>query len=232
MKESILKKTGTTLHLERLSHDEIIYLWTRRCQHGHRYLVHYKCFINEEQVPERIGCLDIEASNLKANFGIMFSWGLKPLGKPTVYDHIVGKELKNGVLDRRIIQSLVDELRNYDRVVVHYGSSYRFDLPFIRTRALMLGVPFLHYGELSVTDTFAIAKAKLCLHSRRQDVIAEAVQGDNIKTRIDTKHWIEAMMGKKAAIAYIVDHNIKDCIQLEKNYLALRPFVKESKTSI
>jgi len=85
-----------------------------------------------------------------------------------------------------------------------------------------------------MTDTWAIAKAKLCLSSNRQGVVTETVgKGHkNIKTRIDPNMWLGALQGRKEALEYIVDHNIKDCYQLEDNYLAIRPFVREGRRSL
>ena len=37
---------------------------------------------------------------------------------------------------------------------------------------------------------------------------------------------------RNKAIEYILDHNTKDVIQLEGNYLALSPFIKEGRNSI
>lgn len=214
------------------------------CQHGHSGITHPNCYVSELGIQERKGCLDIEASGLKADFGIALSWCIKESGRDyRVYDHVTQEDFKNGILDARIIDTLMTEMWKYDRIITHYGSNFRFDLPFIRARYLYLnarrkysGERFPGYGEMYVSDTYPMAKKLLAISSRRQDSIASAILGKNVKTAIERDKWLAIQFGNtesaKEAIKYIVDHNIKDCDQLDDNYLALLPFVKEMKSSI
>jgi uncharacterized protein YprB with RNaseH-like and TPR domain len=121
-------------------------------------------------------------------------------------------------------------MRRFDRLVGHYSTKY--DIPFVRTRALIHGLDFPTIGEINHTDTYYMAKRLLCLNSNRQGVVAEALQGDDIKTRIDPNHWIHALRGDKKSLDYILDHNKKDAIQLEGNYKALVKYTRNLKKSI
>ena len=89
----------------------------------------------------RIGYLDIEATNLNANFGYMISWYIKKEGK-NEYDFSVIKksEINNYDFDKRLTKELLAAMRNYDVLYTHYGADRRFDIPFIRTRAYAHGV--------------------------------------------------------------------------------------------
>jgi uncharacterized protein YprB with RNaseH-like and TPR domain len=103
-------------------------------------------------------------------------------------------------------------MQKFNRIVGHYSS--RFDIPFIRTRALYWGLEFPQYGEILQTDTWRLAKDTLCLSSNRQGTIAETILGKSNKTRIDPKHWIKALQGDPAALEYIMKHNKIDVYDL------------------
>lgn len=196
---------------------------------------HQNCYNKHFGIVERVGCIDIEASNLKANFGIMLSWCIKTSGtKEIYYDCLTTKDLQNGIYDRRLTETLIDTMWKYDRLVGHY--SCRFDIPFIRTRAIRWNLPFPTIGMIWHSDTWLWARSKLCLNSNRQGNVAAAVQHYDIKTRIHPDKWLAVQFGskleRKKALEYILDHNEKDVIQLDGNYLALKPFVTERRTSI
>ena len=92
------------------------------------------------------------------------------------------------------------------------------------------------WGEMYFSDTYPMAKRALTISSRRQNSIANAIIGEDIKTSIDKDHWLNVRYGspasRKAAIEYIIDHNMKDVKQLDDNYLALLPFVNETRSFI
>lgn len=118
----------------------------------------------------------------------------------------------------------------YDRIVTHYGTY--FDLPFLRTRALIHKLIFPPYGEIYHTDVWKMARKSLCLHSNRQDSVAESLQGKTIKTRIDHPAWRKATYGNKDAMEEVVDHCEHDVPDLKKNFYSLLPFNRLIKTSI
>jgi hypothetical protein len=211
--------------------------------HRHSGLNHPRCYDAAHGIEERKGCLDIEAGQLVADFDIVLSWAVKTVGGETWYDHLTPKDIIGGSYDSRIIATLVDTLWKYDRVIGHYCSANRFDIPFIRSRYLWLkargmyqGSPFPWEGMLWCTDTYSMAKRCLKIASRRQDSVANTVQGEDIKSRIDKDKWMAIKYGSKTqrkdAIEYIVEHNLLDVEQLEGNYIALLPFCKEVRSSI
>lgn len=222
-------------NLNRFNEDELRWLINHTCKHGHKYVSHFNCFLAENDVKERIGYLDIEASNLKANFGIVLTWAIKDgLSDYIYYDHLTSTDVKKygQSEDKRILETCVDTIREFDRIVTHYGQDYQYDVPYLRTRCMMMNVPFLKYGEVYVADTFAISKRKMSLSSRRQDIIAEALSKSSIKSRINSAAWRGAVRGNKKDIMEVLDHNFRDVIELENNFLAMRPYVKLTKRSI
>jgi len=215
-----------------------------KCVHGHTGISHPNCYVKENNIQEVQGAFDIEAGALDGDFDLCLSWANKTIGKDEYfYDHITKKDLDSGQYDKRIIETCVSTMWKYTRLVTHYGSNFRFDLPFIRARYLWLkarglyeGERFPGPGEMYVSDTYSMAKKLLKISSRRQDNLANVVQGKDIKTKIAKDHWLAIKYGnsaqRKAAIDYIVDHNIKDVEQLEGNFLALLPFTRLIKSSI
>jgi len=218
--------------ITRLTKAEIVWLHKHRCKaHRHTYLAHYNCYLKEIGREEKIGFLDIEASNLKANFGIMLSYCIKPKGKRKIlYGLITRKDLEAGDLDKRIVEQCIRDMLRFDRVVGYY--SKRYDVPFIRTRALFWGLDFPEYREMYHSDVYDMAKKHLCLHSNRQAVVCETILGKTLKTRIDPGHWIKALQGDKVALAYILDHNKKDVKDLEKIYNKLVKFTSKANSSL
>lgn len=217
--------------LAQMTKREIMVIYKFRCKHGHNGISHYNCYRMESKTPERKGFLDIEASNLKANFGIMLSYCIKVENSPKIYKGVLTKkDLTSGLMDKRLIENCITDMRRFDRLIGHYSS--RYDFPFIRTRAIIHGIRFPEYGEILQTDTWRMARSVLCLHSNRQAVIAEALLGRTVKTRIKQEHWIMALQGNPKSLAYVLDHNIKDVLDLEKNYHLLKAFTTKTNKSL
>jgi len=206
------------------------WLWENGCEHRHRFSRHFSCFLKQYNISEKVGFLDIETSNLKANFGIVLCWCILDENGTLYEDWLTKKDVLSGNEDTRVVSTCIETMRAFDRVVGHY-STY-FDIPFLRSRAIIHGLDFPKHGELYHTDVWRMAKTKLCLHSNRQDVIAESLQGKTIKTRISHPAWRQAMMGDEKAAAEVVDHCEKDVQDLKKNYDALLPYCKILKSSI
>jgi DNA polymerase elongation subunit (family B) len=210
---------------------EILKLYRWRCNHGHNGISHYNCYCREGKKKEKIGYLDIETSNLKANFGIILCYCIKPQGSNRIlHNTITKKDLQTGDMDKNLVRKCVRDMRKFDRIVGHYSS--RFDLPFVRTRALIHKLDFPKYGEILQTDTWTMAKNCLALHSNRQAVIAETLLGKTVKTRIKQAYWIKALQGDRKAIDYVLDHCIKDVKDLEKDHLKLLAYSRKTSKSI
>ena len=169
-------------------------------------------------------------------FGIIFSWCVLDSNGTLWNDTITKKDLRRGQLDKRVVTSCLAKMQNYDRLIGHY--SERFDFPFIRSRALYWGLdPLLpHYGDIKQTDTWRMAKNLLKISSNRQENIARpllgAEGGEPLKTRIDSRHWLAALQGDKAALDYILDHNRRDVQELANNYNRLKVFASQSAKSL
>ena len=233
-----MDKVPTVKNLNLATGEELLWLRNHRClKHNHRYISHFNCFLKEKGMirPERRGFLDIETSNLSPAFGIILCWCIKDSESDyTYYDHLTKKDIFSPTEDKRIIETCIDTMKEFDRIVGHY--SCRFDIPFLRTRAAShdnknaLGFP--KYGELIHTDTWMMAKTKFKFHSNRQNIIAETLFNETIKTRINHRAWRQALQGNTKAIAESLDHCEKDVVELEKNFNTMLPFYHLTRSSI
>jgi uncharacterized protein YprB with RNaseH-like and TPR domain len=228
-------------NLNKLKKTEILDIFNFRCEHRHNGFEHPVCYARSRAAQgERTGFFDIESSGLKGNFNFMLSWAIKDAavpGKKGIKNAVLTKEdIMDLSFDKGIVSSCIKEMMQYDKLVTHYGTG--FDIPFIRTRALWWKkkdpqfIDFPEFGTIIHSDVYYMAKRALCLHSNRQDCVAEAIQGGNIKTRIHPEIWMRVIGGAKDALEYIVDHNIKDVLQLEGNFNILRKYMRETRKSI
>jgi len=175
----------------------------------------------------KVGFFDIESSGLNADFGWMYSWYIKTLGEEEYFHAVVTQdEIRDGILDERIIVELVEALKKYKRIYTFYGS--RFDIPFSRTRALAHNLKFVPYGLVEHRDLWYLARRILKLHRRRLDNVCDilSIKG---KTHLEPKTWIMANTGNTDALKYILEHNRMDVIILEKVYKRLAEFEAKSR---
>ena len=180
---------------------------------------------------ERIGFFDIETSHLKANIGHMISWAMKPAGQPEKFFGWTRKEATNwDKMDRRILKELIKELWEYDLIVTYFGTG--FDLKFIRTRAMILGLPnFPTFGQLKHYDVYYSVRNKMALHSNRLAVATQTL-GIEGKTPLPPEIWGPGRLGYPAAMKLIEQHNREDVKILEALYYEILPYVQVIRKSI
>ena len=219
-----------------------------RCIHRHTIDSHPKCFAEgrvnlphdmtdlkwerETGMPwytypgYKIGYLDIEVDNLKANFGNMLSWAIKEKDGPVTTDVITKAEIFDETYDHRIVQSIVDEMQKYKIIVTYYGTG--FDIPYIRTKAMKYNMPFPGYSaqmnskgryftkpEICHFDLYYTVRNKMCLHRKSLAVVTEYL-GIEGKTPIKHDVWMRAKYGNVEALEEVLDHNIADVVILEE----------------
>jgi len=216
--------------VNRLSKDKIIWLASHNCEHYHTYLNHYQCYLKDHPIGQKIGFLDIEASNLDANFGIMLSYCIKEAGKDKILYDVVTKDDLDTHLDKRIVKHCIEDILKFDLIVGYYST--KFDIPYIRTRALSSGLDFPEFGTIKHKDVYYMVKSKLKLNSNRLQTACKAVLNHSDKTFIESIYWIKALRGDKKSLSYILTHNKYDVIDLEKLYNKLIRFVGISQPSI
>jgi uncharacterized protein YprB with RNaseH-like and TPR domain len=229
-----IARTGARMlaPVHRLKLLEIRKLAAWRCkEHSHSGLVHYNCYLKENvSSQERIGFLDIEASNLTADWGVCLCYFIKPLGSDEMLSRTVtAKELKT-VLDQEVIRQAIKDISQFDRIITFYGA--RFDIPFLRSRALKNNLEFPVFGSIKHNDCYFMARARLRLSSNRLENVCRFLYGETNKDHILPSYWIKALQGDKESLGYITEHCKKDVIDLERVWLKLVDFVQRQDRSI
>jgi len=214
----------------KLNKKELLKFFTGRCVHGHKYHEHPNCFTKESGTPLKIGYFDIEAGGLKANFDYMLTYCIKTRDKDEFYKGVIdAKEIRKFKFDEKLVKQLITDISRYDVIVTYYGTGY--DIPFIRTRALFWKLPFPQFGYIQHKDVYYMVKSKLCLHRNSLDA-ATRFLGIKGKNHIDGIIWGKAKLGDPKSLEYVLDHNTKDCIILEKLHKKLEEFVRKTTKSI
>lgn len=221
--------------LHRLTKAEIVWLSSHYCTtHRHTYLSHYNCYLAEQPNTERVGILDIESSNLKADYGIILTWCIKPLGKDEIiYDVISAEDIKvgrKGDEDRRVVTNLITEMREFDTVIGYY--SKRFDLPFIRTRAVHMGVEFPFFGSIKHVDVYDMIRNRFNMSRKSQENACRVLLTETEKNHVDGRIWRDAARGDEDALGYVLDHNERDVRDLEKLYMKVKDYARKHEVSI
>lgn len=216
--------------ITQLKKAEIIELFKGRCKHGHNYLEHYNCYLEEAKKEKRIGFLDIEASNLNADFGIAFCYCIKEGGKTNIVEKLVTEKDLAKSLDKTVIQSLIHDIQQFDTIVTYYGS--KFDIPFLRARALYWGLEFPSFGMVQHKDLYYTIKSKFKISRRSLENACRVLLGTTNKTRLENKHWIQALRGNPKSLAYVLHHCRMDVCDLEKLYDKTIIYTKNDTRSI
>lgn len=220
--------------IRKLKKAQLVALATKRCIHGHLYLEHFSCAEKEgvlqEPPPERIGFLDIETSNLAADFGIMLSYAIKEEGGKIYADYITPKELESKGQDKRLVRECISVMEKFDRLVGFYSA--RFDMPYIRSRAMAHDLHYPAQGEIKHTDLWFQARSKLRLHRNRLQTVCDFLEIPSKQHKLDGPQWIKALTGRKSALKHIFEHNKEDVISLEEAYHELRPYFKLTNTTL
>jgi len=206
------------------------------CVHGHPLLVHPNCLEKAIGYQERVGHLDIETSNLNANYGMVISYCIKVDGEDKIYEGWLQDEdfkNKDGHYDKRLIEKCVQDMENFDRLIVYWGKDRRHDIPFLRTRALMMGVRFPFYHEQIVNDLYDTVKNKLRLGRNGLQTACSAFGIESKEHPITPEVWMKAIVGHDDdAIAYILKHNQEDVRSTEELWHKMNVFGSNPKTSI
>jgi DNA polymerase elongation subunit (family B) len=178
-----------------------------------------------------IGVVDVETGGhgFDANQSHLITWAIKILDleknkSKIIYDTIKKSEIietdkllkkkeRLRVLqpyDKRLLEGLVAEMKKCDFIIGHY-SDY-FDVPLIRTRCIMLRIPFIrHEDKIRFGDTWKRARFGMKFIRNSLDQVGRSFNLPVTKTKFDRWVWDQATYhGEKWALDKILDHNIKD----------------------
>jgi len=123
--------------------------------------------------------------------------------------------------DQAMLSRFIPMLESADELVTQNGD--RFDIPWIRTRALHHGIPMSPH-HVSV-DTYKAAKYKFRFNSNRLDYLGQFMgQGKKIKTDFDL--WKDILLNNdRKALAKMVTYCKQDVRLLEQVWDKMNPYV-------
>lgn len=227
-----MKRGSTELYqlLRGLKKQQILRLSKQTCRHGHSLIVHPTCLRNELGKEERIGFVDIEASNLSATFGYIISYCIKEADGKIFKRVLTPEEINNHTFDKELIRQFISDARQFDRLLGYYST--KFDIPFLRTRAIYWEFLFPLFAEIKHTDVYYIVRNKLNLHRNRLETACEFFSIPCKGHRLNPSIWQRAMSGEKKALNYILEHNKEDVISLEQLYNKVNLYVQINNRSI
>lgn len=198
--------------VRRVTKADIVWLGEHFCRHNHTFLEHYHCFIMEKPdtapMHEKMGIFDIETTGLTANWGVMVSWCMLDHETGEIaHDTVTKREIRDRE-DKRIVKSAIKEMKKYDRVLTWYGT--RFDIPYVRTKALKHGLEFPAYRDLYHTDLLYISRAKLRLHSNRLEAVCGYFEIPAKTHKMTPKLNHDLQAGKQYALDDVLEHCKED----------------------
>ncbi len=129
-------------------------------------------------------------------------------------DQIYNLSWDKNQCDKFMIEQFIEVLNDADLIVSHNGD--KFDLPWIKTRALYHNLPMLvNYKQF---DTLKVAKRKFNFNSNRLDYISEFLGfGNKIKTEMAL--WDKIILNKcPVAMKKMIEYCDMDVELLDKVY--------------
>lgn len=196
----------------RLLKRDLVWLAENFCRHSHTYIEHYACFLTEKPdtspMHEKIGIFDIESTGLRANWSVMVAWCMLDHDTGEIESDLVTKREIRDRVDKRLIKSASETLKKYDRVITWYGS--RFDIPYVRTKALYHNIDFPAYRDLYHTDLLYVSRQKLRLHSNRLEKVCEYFEIPAKHHPMTPRLNNDIQAGKEEALQTILKHCEED----------------------
>lgn len=165
---------------------------------------------------------DLETTSLKSDFGFILAAGYKFLGEKKTHVLSIGDfNAKNfRAREKALVKAFAKILASADISVTHNGQ--RYDHPWMNAKMLEHHLGYL--PPIPQVDTLQIARKHLKTVSRKRlETLSYYLGTYETKTPVEGRIWVDAAVGSKSALKYIVDHCRADVGVLEEVYLQLRP---------
>jgi uncharacterized protein YprB with RNaseH-like and TPR domain len=213
---------------------DLVKYMSGRCKHRHTYAEHPGCWWKEQGRKPVIGFIDIETSNLDANYGFIITYCI--LNDDTgeiIEDKINIQDIRNGDFDKHFCKQLIKDMLKFDVLMGYWSTG--FDIPYIRARCLKWKLEFPVFKTIEHKDVYYMVKRLLKLNRNSLET-ACAHFGIKGKNHVHGDKWIVAVMcdgeKQKKAMQYIIDHNRRDVIILRKLYHKLKAYDRGQTKSI
>ncbi len=219
-------------NLANVRKDEIVKRSNFRCKHRHSGLEHWQCYDEAHNIKERIGHFDIETFSFgfDADAGVVLTYCIKEHGGAVIKNFVTKAELLSDTPDKRLIADLCNDLRKFDLITTFYGK--RFDVPYVRTRALFYGLDFPGYKVLDHIDVYDIVKHRLKFRSNSLGRVCKFFGIPAKGHQFGFNFWRKAFQGDSKAMAGILAHNQEDVESLEALWILVTNQFRVIKSSI
>lgn len=123
--------------------------------------------------------------------------------------------------DRAMLEEFCNIMSRADEIVFHNGD--RFDLPWIRSRAMMHGLP--PWSEPKSVDTLQWSRRKFYFNSNRLDYLGEILTGGG-KIKTEYGMWKDILLKQcPKALQKMVRYCKRDVVKLQEVYERLAAYV-------
>ena len=172
----------------------------------------------------KIATFDIEVSDLNGDRGHTLCAVIKPENhKPEIFRideyPMWKKEIWN---DSDIVKAIRERLKEFDVIVTHYGRG--FDWPFLQSRLLKYGLPFL--DEKLHIDCYRLAKKHLRISSRSLASLGRHCKIQEEKMKLPWETWEKASHGHIPSMDLLVERCISDTRITSDLFNKLVPLIK------
>ena len=170
--------------------------------------------------------LDIETTNLKANFGRILCASVADMHGNVRTFRIDEEPFKRPKRrdDSALAAGLRDYIEQFDFLVTWYGKM--FDLPYIDTRLLIANERPVRKDIMHSDPIYKAGHGSLALHSRRLDAVTKTFRLPVQKPGLDPDIWNDAADGDRDAMDYVVEHCEADVLVLRYVFHILKPLIK------
>ena len=161
--------------------------------------------------------VDIEASNLKADFGTVVVVSIKPYKqKPVTFSAGPGR-------DSRILREVREEMHKFQCWVGFY--SKMFDIPFINSRLLVNGLPPL--DKRHHIDMYWVIKSRTALSRRNQAHLLSWLGTPEAKMSVSPSVWADMSVKTPEKLAILCERCESDVTGLEAMYDRCKHLISE-----
>lgn len=165
----------------------------------------------------QLAFVDIETSNLKADFGTAVVVSIKPYGKkPITFTAKPGN-------DKAMLKLVAAELAKYQCWVTFYGKM--FDVPFLNSRLLVNGIPPLPKNHH--IDMYWVIKSQTALSRRNQAHLLEWLEADSKKMSVSPNVWAKMAAQSTESLKILKERCESDVIGLENMYNKTKHLIRE-----
>jgi hypothetical protein len=182
--------------------------------------------------PVRTGVFDIETTGLNAGFGVVLCAVVRLYGPDETFvlradDYPEWKEGRRAN-DKALVADILNVLSEADILVAHNG--VKFDMPFLRTRAIIHGLPAVNFQK--IIDPVLLARQTFRFPGNSLQSISGVIGTEAAKTPLRPEVWQRATMnGDPDAMNEIVEHCIADVEVLEEVCLKIRGYIRKIDSS-